>query len=309
MGDGNESGFSINPLDIFGLGVSGGSAIANYKLGQDQIDYLKWAQKRTWEREDTAAQRRAADLESAGLSKTLAAGGAAASSGPISVPRNEFDATGISRSVQDIYARKEIGQKIAQSREDILNMRAQREATIANTARINAETDRINQDIGFKNQLNPLRLMSQQLKNDFDSLANPVRLDKMKADLDKVGVEKKSLQIKQRLDQAHISKMQFEVVGMSLDNVLKTKNITEAEKRIMIAEVTLEIDKLLRDTKSHDLEIWNRLKLPSTSNLDASWKAASYFSGLWSEYYDGLEKPVPETHDSPARGKIIGGAR
>lgn len=35
-----------------------------------------------WKREDTAVQRRAADLQAAGLSKTLAAGGAAASSAP-----------------------------------------------------------------------------------------------------------------------------------------------------------------------------------------------------------------------------------
>nr|WAE43334.1 MAG: hypothetical protein [Microviridae sp.] len=60
------------------------SGIGNLVSQNAQFDYNKQMQQKTWDREDTAVQRRADDLEAAGLSKTLAAGGAAQTMAPIS---------------------------------------------------------------------------------------------------------------------------------------------------------------------------------------------------------------------------------
>lgn len=54
----------------------------NYWLQEEVFDYEKELQKEIFAREDSAVQRRAADLEAAGLSKTLAAGGGA-QAGPV----------------------------------------------------------------------------------------------------------------------------------------------------------------------------------------------------------------------------------
>ena len=93
-------------MDLFGIGatVSGlAQASASWYNAYQQSrnsaeanainrDSLNW-QKQQWEqvknREDTAVQRRAADLQAAGLSKTLAAGSAAGTSSAPSLPSIE----------------------------------------------------------------------------------------------------------------------------------------------------------------------------------------------------------------------------
>lgn len=54
----------------------------NYDLQKEVFNYNKQLQRETWRREDTAVQRRAADLRAAGMNPLLAAGGAASTSAP-----------------------------------------------------------------------------------------------------------------------------------------------------------------------------------------------------------------------------------
>ncbi|HIV98406.1 MAG TPA: hypothetical protein IAB12_01330 [Candidatus Ornithospirochaeta avicola] len=62
---------------IFG-GLTGAyESYKNYELQKDNLEWQKYVQNQNWERADTAVQRRAADLQAAGLSKTLAAGSGA----------------------------------------------------------------------------------------------------------------------------------------------------------------------------------------------------------------------------------------
>lgn len=72
-----------------GMGLLGGLTAAA-GVGSSLLNYFsgKSTQETTWSREDDAVQRRAADLEKAGLSKTLAAG-SAANAGVTSAPQFE----------------------------------------------------------------------------------------------------------------------------------------------------------------------------------------------------------------------------
>lgn len=72
-------GASALGVNALSSGISSG---LNYKAQKANLEWQKYAQRKTWEREDNAVQRRIADLEAAGLSKVLAAG-QGASSGPV----------------------------------------------------------------------------------------------------------------------------------------------------------------------------------------------------------------------------------
>ncbi|WGL31444.1 DNA pilot protein [Dipodfec virus UOA04_Rod_1057] len=63
--------------DIAGGILGGVGGIMNAIQRKKEFEYQKQLQQQIFEREDTAAQRKATDLAKAGLSKTLAAGGGA----------------------------------------------------------------------------------------------------------------------------------------------------------------------------------------------------------------------------------------
>jgi len=69
-------------MGIFDAIANAGIAGANQRAQREQQQYDRDLQQTMFEREDNAVQRQAADMEAAGLSKTLAAGGGA-QAGPV----------------------------------------------------------------------------------------------------------------------------------------------------------------------------------------------------------------------------------
>lgn len=84
-----------------GLAAAGGitSTLLNNKSISDTNDLNESLMRESWAREDNAVQRRVSDLKAAGLSPTLAAGSAAAASGPIQLKSKNYN--GIGSSVAD----------------------------------------------------------------------------------------------------------------------------------------------------------------------------------------------------------------
>lgn len=133
----------ISNLASAGGGIIGGAvdykqSKENLAFQREQFEYQKQLNQLQMEREDTAHQREAADLEAAGLSKTLTAGGGSGSSTASlhSAPAPQRQADTMNRILQGM----QIGQNFAQLK------------------KIQAETANIGMDADYKaEQINNLR--------------------------------------------------------------------------------------------------------------------------------------------------------
>lgn len=108
-----------------GLGLVGGlfSGHKQYKIDKARLEWEKEAQKTTWQREDNAVQRRAADLNAAGMNRLLAAGSAAQASAPIHIDAPKYpDLSGIGNP---LIAKAQIDMAMAKQTADISQTQAQ----------------------------------------------------------------------------------------------------------------------------------------------------------------------------------------
>lgn len=133
---------------LFNMGMS----IANY-------NYMKDMQNRVFEREDNAVQRRAADLEAAGLSKTLAAGGAAQTMAPIRVEAPQMHSeSGPADMMKNSLGMQQMKQALVQQQADISKTNAQTEYE-------KVKKQKMEQAIDYLTNMNPLKQREQEIKN------------------------------------------------------------------------------------------------------------------------------------------------
>lgn len=109
----------------------------NLARQKEQQAWERQAQLRTWEREDTAVQRRVADLRKAGLSPTLAAGSAASVSSPIRGESPKLDYT---------PSRSQMVMEAIKAKADVSRTLMENEYVAQQLQRSKAETWRMNWD-------------------------------------------------------------------------------------------------------------------------------------------------------------------
>ncbi len=133
----------------------------NFELQKENLAYQKDLQNKIFEREDTAVQRRVADLVSAGLSPTLAAGSSAGSGSVVSTSAPQKRS-----NFESIMALAGVGTALATQQKAI---------TEAENARLSYLQNKMNTDYFTKNGISPIEAnmdLSQLLVNKFNRAGN-----------------------------------------------------------------------------------------------------------------------------------------
>lgn len=241
---------NMDPIKIAGI-VGGGASLVgeglNYFQQQQQLKYMKEAQKTTWNREDNAAQRRVADLKAAGLSPTLAAGSAASTSAPIKVNAPQVNSQAVSQATQNAMNLLQQKQNIAKTKAEInyTNAQADKARSEANVLQ-GTETQRIETAIS----------QNKYLK---DSLQD--RLNTVIRQAETATHTRDSAEAKAQVDQLDASWKQ------QLENYLTETSgrWTEHAKYIsnnpyVMNQMILALD---QELKNHDIGIYKKLPFPS----------------------------------------------
>lgn len=131
-----------------GLGYSGYQSYLqnqtdkkNYELQKEQFEYQKTLQERMFQREDNATQRRAADLQAAGLSKTLAAGSAAQAGPVVKTDVPQMASKGREMAMQTGQQTFALALDIARTRADITKTMADAEVSRQTARKVGLDAD------------------------------------------------------------------------------------------------------------------------------------------------------------------------
>lgn len=225
-------------------GVNALQGIGNYFLQKENLQWQKDAQRTTWEREDNAVLRRAQDLQNAGLSKTLAAGSAAQSSGPISTQAPQVDAVGkgIDAATAALALMRQKAD-IARTYAEIDNIKLQGQLAVAQAGGINQATK-------HAIDINPVQL-AQAVKG-----LTTTDLDQANRSLD---IDVKKL---------NIDKGQLELIKQEIDtNIAKKFALKQAEIDLLAKKLAVKNAEVQYQSAGHDLGIYQKLGLPTKEQL------------------------------------------
>lgn len=232
--------------------ASAGTGILNYFEQKNQNAYQKQAQNITWQREDNAIQRRAADLEAAGLSKTLAAGSAAQTSTPIKpdVPQMaDVAGSGLNKAAVVL--------DMIQQKANIAKTEAENRAIQLQMDKTRSET--IGQDLSnaFSASANPLKQSGIELDVALSTATNPIKIEQMVLDNKIKGVEKSIKEAEEKIKQIAIPREAVALAKDKVDLVAKNQGLSVTEKELISKQIAIEL-------ATHNYDWFRRNQLPSS---------------------------------------------
>lgn len=242
-----------------------------YNLQLDQYEYQKQLQQTMFNREDSAVQRRAMDLQAAGLSKTLAAGGGA-SAGPVvststpsQAPQNKFKLDPLMLT-------------------HILSANAQIEQTKAQTQAINAQKNKTEAET---------KALGQTFT--FNEVMNPAKLNNMIASTRNMDAKTQNAILDTRIKTQQIGLNELLAVAAQLENEHKLNSLSLQQQELLIKQVALE-------TNRYNLDWYRSMDLPTGASLDKVIQYLIQARRLSAGLVQNLTETVSKTPEQLAEG-------
>lgn len=262
----------------------------NWEQQSANLDWMKTAQQTTWDREDNATQRRAADLQAAGLSKTLAAGGAAASASPVHLSSPVIDSPrgvpqvspmGIppgQKTDETVRAAISMGLNFAQSKADI-------DLTQRQAEKIAEEKKGVEIENLFKSDQTKAYLQQTLLSNILTG--NSIDEKKLDVQLKRVGIT--TAEVEQRIKK--------------IDATVKEKfGMSDADVSLAAKQQALDNAKLDQATRSYNLGKSQDYGLRTTDGLTGPETALEYFKAQAASKNAELAAKAAEDRKKKSRG-------